>query len=167
MYNLDWAHGVNYGTVRKKEEFEFSRYSFETADINLHFQLFDLYEQECARTLDDGLPLAAFDWALKCSHTFNILDTRGAIEFIDLYTAQGCPVDRGELLRRFHAQEAGRPVVSGAAAFAAMWRAIPGLRPFGLIARFPPILWVLEAGYRVFLLLRPRLQRFARRALDS
>ena len=41
------------------------------------------------------------------------LDTRGAIEFIDLYTAQGCPVDRGELLRRFHAQEAGRPVVSG------------------------------------------------------
>ena len=95
------------------------------------------------------------------------LDTRGAIEFIDLYTAQGCPVDRGELLRRFHAQEAGRPVVSGAAAFAAMWRAIPGLRPFGLIARFPPILWVLEAGYRVFLLLRPRLQRFARRALES
>ena len=95
------------------------------------------------------------------------LDTRGAIEFIDLYTAQGCPVDRGELLRRFHAQEAGRPVVSGAAAFAAMWRAIPGLRPFGLIARFPPILWILEAGYRVFLLLRPRLQRFARRALES
>jgi len=79
MYNLDWAHGVNYGTVRKKEEFEFSRYSFETADINLHFQLFDLYEQECARTLDDGLPLAAFDWALKCSHTFNVLDARNAI----------------------------------------------------------------------------------------
>ena len=95
------------------------------------------------------------------------LDTRGAIEFIDLYTAEGCPVDRAELLRRFHAQEAGRPVVSGAAAFAAMWRAIPGLRPFGLIARFPPVLWALEGGYRVVLLLRPRLQRFARRALES
>ncbi len=95
------------------------------------------------------------------------LDKRGAIEFVDAWTAQGCPVDRRDLLKRFHAQEHGQPVVSGAAAFAAMWRAIPGLRPIGLLARFRPVLWLLEAAYRGFLLIRPRLQRVARRALDS
>lgn len=93
------------------------------------------------------------------------LDKRGAIDFIDLYTAKACPVDRRELLRRFHAQERGKSAVSGAAAFAAMWRAIPILRPLGLIAYFPPVLWLLEAAYRGFLRIRPRLQRAARRAL--
>ena len=95
------------------------------------------------------------------------LDSRGAIDFVDLYTARDCPVDRSELLERFHAQEAGQPAVSGAAAFAAMWRAIPALRPLGLIARFPPVLWVLEGAYRLFLRFRPRLQRLARRTLGS
>ena len=95
------------------------------------------------------------------------LDKRGAIEFVDLHTAEGCPVSRDELLRRFHAQEFGKPVVSGAAAFAAMWRAIPVLRPLGLIARFPPLLWLLEGGYRVFLRIRPSLQRFARSAFED
>ena len=95
------------------------------------------------------------------------LDSRGAIDFVDLYTARDCPVDRGELLQRFHAQEAGQPAVSGAAAFAAMWRAIPALRPIGLIARFPPVLWALEGASRVSLRFRPRLQRLARRTLES
>ena len=95
------------------------------------------------------------------------LDKRGAIEFIDAWTAEGCPVDRRELLKRFHAQEAGQPAVSGAAAFAAMWRAIPVLRPLGLLARFRPVLWLLELGYRGFLRVRPRLQRVARRSLHS
>ena len=94
------------------------------------------------------------------------LDTRGAIEFIDLYTDEGCPIDRADLMKRFHAQEAGQPVVSGAAAFAAMWRAIPKLRPLGLFARFRPVLWVLEGAYRLFLLVRPRLQRVAHRVLE-
>ena len=95
------------------------------------------------------------------------LDSRGAIDFVDLYTARDCPVDRGELLQRFHAQEAGQPAVSGAAAFAAMWRAIPALRPLGIIARFPPVLWGLEGAYRLFLRFRPRLQRLARKTLES
>ena len=94
------------------------------------------------------------------------LDKRGAIDFIDLYTAEGCPVDRADLMKRFHAQERGRPVVSGAAAFAAMWRAIPLMRPLGLLARFRPVLWLLEGAYRLFLRIRPRLQRAARRALN-
>jgi len=92
------------------------------------------------------------------------LDKRGAIEFVDLYSADGCPLDRDALLRRFHARERGQAIVSGAAAFAAMWRAIPVLRPLGLIARFHPVLWLLEGAYRVFLRIRPRLQRVARRS---
>lgn len=91
------------------------------------------------------------------------LDRHGAIDFVDLYDARDCPVSLDERLRRFHAREQGKPVVSGAAAFAAMWRAIPVLRPLGLLAKFPPVLWVLEGAYRVFLLLRPRLQRLAHR----
>ena len=91
------------------------------------------------------------------------LDRRGAIEFVDLYGARDCPIDTEELLRRFHAREHGQSIVSGAAAFAAMWRAIPLLRPLGLLAKFRPVLWLLEGAYRVFLRLRPRLQRLAHR----
>jgi len=89
------------------------------------------------------------------------LDARGAITFVDV--SQGadlaCPVDQRALLARFHAEENGR-IVSGAAAFAAMWRAIPLLRPLGLAARNPLVLRGLEAAYLQFLKVRPRLQRF-------
>ena len=91
------------------------------------------------------------------------LDRREAIAFVDVAAGSACPIDRSALLARFHAQEAGGPMVSGAAAFAAMWRAIPVLRPVGLMARSPPVLWVLERAYRAFLLIRPGLQALARR----
>lgn len=87
------------------------------------------------------------------------LDRRGAIRFVSIQDGEGCPLERETLLERFHAQEDGRPVVSGAAAFAAMWRAIPLLRPLGLAARLRPVLWVLERLYRGFLRIRPWLQR--------
>lgn len=88
------------------------------------------------------------------------LDKRGAIEFIDLTEADeaSCPLSRQDLLARFHALEQGQ-LLSGAAAFAAVWRAIPLLRPLGLAARLPPVLALLEALYVRFLLVRPRLQR--------
>ena len=92
------------------------------------------------------------------------LDRRGAIEFIDT-AATGpadCPIDRRALLARFHAREDDR-LLSGAEAFAAMWRAIPVLRPFGLAARNPRLLALLERLYVGFLLVRPRLQRLANR----
>ncbi|MGY6555156.1 MAG: thiol-disulfide oxidoreductase DCC family protein [Wenzhouxiangella sp.] len=86
------------------------------------------------------------------------LDRRGRIDFVDVASEEtACPLDRAELLARFHARENGR-ILDGAEAFAAMWRAIPMLRPLGLIARFPPALWLLERMYRVFLRFRPRLQ---------
>jgi predicted DCC family thiol-disulfide oxidoreductase YuxK len=75
-----------------------------------------------------------------------------------------CPVDRAAMLARFHAREEGGPIVSGAAAFAAMWRAIPLLRPLGLAARHPALLALLERLYLWFLRVRPALQRWAGRA---
>lgn len=96
------------------------------------------------------------------------LDTHGAIRFVDVVTADPlfCPVDRQELLSRFHAMEDGR-LLSGAAAFAAMWRAIPLLRPLGLLARSAIILAVLEWAYLAFLTVRLNLQRLARSVLPA
>ncbi len=88
------------------------------------------------------------------------LDRRGAITFVDANGPAACPLDKAALLARFHAQEDGGPLVSCAAAFAAMWRAIPLLRPLGVIARNPAILSLLERLYLRFLRVRPRLQRW-------
>ena len=74
--------------------------------------------------------------------------------------AGNCPIDRRVLLARFHAQEGDR-LLSGAAAFAAMWRAIPVLRPLGLAARNAVVLALLEKLYGGFLKVRPKLQRLA------
>lgn len=87
------------------------------------------------------------------------LDRRRAIAFRDVSSPDSvCPIDRKMLLERFHARENGM-MLSGAAAFAAMWRAIPVLRPLGLAARWTPVLRLLEALYLRFLKVRPRLQR--------
>lgn len=87
---------------------------------------------------------------------------RNAILFVDACDpSTSCPIDRSEILSRFHAQERGR-LLSGAAAFAAMWRAIPVLRPIGLLAGWPPAAPLFEAGYRCFLRIRPHLQRIVR-----
>jgi predicted DCC family thiol-disulfide oxidoreductase YuxK len=90
------------------------------------------------------------------------LDWRGAIRFVDLSSPAtfGCPKNREALLQRFHAMEDGR-ILSGAAAFAAMWRAIPLLRSLGIAARTPWILRLLERAYVSFLRVRPALQRLA------
>ncbi len=91
------------------------------------------------------------------------LDRRGNIQFIDATSETAdCPLDRRELLNRFHARE-GNQIYSGAAAFAAMWRAIPVLRPLGEIARFPLILRALEFLYGHFLKVRPVLQSLVRK----
>jgi predicted DCC family thiol-disulfide oxidoreductase YuxK len=104
---------------------------------------------------DGDCPLCAWEIALM-----RRLDRRGRIAFHDVATGEGgCPIDRAELLARFHAREDGR-MLSGAAAFAAMWRAVPLLRPLGLMARNEQMLAVLERLYLAFLKVRPRLQRW-------
>lgn len=92
------------------------------------------------------------------------LDRACRIEFVDLSLGDGCPLDRSALLARFHAQEPGGAMMSGAAAFAAMWRAIPALRPLAMLAQAPGMLWLMERAYRGFLRLRPALQALVRRA---
>ncbi|TKD12528.1 DUF393 domain-containing protein [Rhodobacter capsulatus] len=106
---------------------------------------------------DSGCPLCQREIALM-----RRLDRRGAIRFVDLRSIDvPCPIDRAELLARFHAEENGR-LLSGAAAFGAMWRAVPILRPLGLLAGWPPLAPAFEAAYRRFLRLRPRLQKLFR-----
>ncbi|WP_297515027.1 thiol-disulfide oxidoreductase DCC family protein [uncultured Caulobacter sp.] len=103
---------------------------------------------------DGACPLCVREIALM-----RRLDRRGAILFVDVAGPDAtCPIDRAELLARFHAREDG-VLLSGAAAFAAMWRAIPPLRPFGELARQARALRLLEALYVRFLRVRPRLQR--------
>lgn len=95
------------------------------------------------------------------------LDSRDAICFVDLTEANTtCPLDRQLMLDRFHAEEDG-VVLNGAAAFAAMWRAIPMLRPLGLMAKLPGVSPGLEFLYRVFLRIRPRLQRTVARGQNA
>lgn len=90
------------------------------------------------------------------------LDRAGRIHFVDAADPSvSCPLDRAAMLARLHAMEDG-VMLSGAAAFAAMWRAIPLLRPLGLAARWPLVGRALDAAYRAFLRLRPRLQAWLR-----
>ncbi len=79
VYDLEWAPGIKYGEIRYQGEFENSKYSFEVADLKRHFAWFDEYEKEAELALDNSLVLPAYDYVLKCSHTFNVLDARGAI----------------------------------------------------------------------------------------
>ena len=107
---------------------------------------------------DGGCPLCRREIAFM-----RRLDRRGAVTFQDVQeSASVCPLPRDDLLKRLHASENGR-MLSGAAAFAAMWRAIPLLRPLGLLARSPHVLKVLEGLYRMFLKVRPVMQRLVRR----
>jgi len=70
---------VTYGDVYHQNEVEQSRYNFELSDANWLFDQFNHYEAQATRIIEAGLPLPAYELALKCSHTFNLLDARGAI----------------------------------------------------------------------------------------
>ncbi len=79
VYDLKWNERLTYGDVHHKSEVEWSIHNFEEADIALQLRLFEAYERESLRLIEKGLVLPAYDYCLKCSHTFNILDARGAI----------------------------------------------------------------------------------------
>jgi len=86
------------------------------------------------------------------------LDRDCAIAFVDVDASDACPIDRQARLERLHAQRRGGEILTGAPAFVAMWRVLPALRPLAVLASPPPVLWLLEHAYRVFLKVRPRLQ---------
>ena len=77
--DIRWNDSLLWRDIARSGEVEFSRYNFEEADVDAHFELFQLYEREAARLADLGLVMPAYDFVLKCSHIFNVLDARGAI----------------------------------------------------------------------------------------
>jgi glycyl-tRNA synthetase alpha chain len=79
VYDLDWGGGIKYGDVHHQTEVEFSTYNFEEADTGMMLQLFDMFEKESIRLAEKALVFPAYDYVLKCSHAFNMLDARGAI----------------------------------------------------------------------------------------
>ncbi|HUL60874.1 MAG TPA: glycine--tRNA ligase subunit alpha, partial [Anaeromyxobacteraceae bacterium] len=79
VFDVEWVKGVKYREVFHRNEVEMSEYSFRASDPKMLFGLFDVYEAECKRLLALKLPLPAYDYCLKCSHSFNNLDARGAI----------------------------------------------------------------------------------------
>jgi len=79
IWNEEYGAGVTYGEIRRQEEFEHSKYYFETADVERVRAMYDLFSAEADACLAGGLIVPAHDYVLKCSHSFNILDTRGAI----------------------------------------------------------------------------------------
>lgn len=79
VWDIDWSDTVQYGDLRLQSEIEHCRYYFEIADVEGLKQTYDVYEREYERALAAGAVVPAYDYVLKCSHLFNVLDTRGAI----------------------------------------------------------------------------------------
>jgi glycyl-tRNA synthetase alpha chain len=79
VYDLVWTDGVSYGDVYKQNEVEQSRYNFELSNAELLFDFFNNYEKEAKRLIEAQCTLPAYEMVLKSSHTFNLLDARGAI----------------------------------------------------------------------------------------
>jgi len=79
VYDLQWNKTTSYGDIHHESEVQFSKYNFDYADVEMNLKLFDMYEGEAIRLLKEGLVLPAYDYCLKCSHSFNMLDARGAI----------------------------------------------------------------------------------------
>ena len=98
VFDLEWGYGVTYGDVHHRGEVEFSVYNFELADVKMLKELFDWFEKEGHRLLDVSEEafekgdlkrvqiLPAYDYCLKCSHIFNLLDARGAISVAERTT---------------------------------------------------------------------------------
>ena len=85
----DGGEFISYGEVRRREEFEHSKYYYEVADVARARQMYELYLAECEACLAQGLVLPAHDYVLKSSHTFNILDARGAISLTERQASFG------------------------------------------------------------------------------
>jgi glycyl-tRNA synthetase alpha chain len=79
IYDLTWVGDVSYGDVHHQGEVEHSTYNFDASNAEMLFQMFAMYEEEARKMAEKGLVLPAYDYVLKCSHTFNLLDARNAI----------------------------------------------------------------------------------------
>ncbi|SME94070.1 glycine--tRNA ligase subunit alpha [Desulfovibrio gilichinskyi] len=89
VYDLMWNDKVTYGQIFHQNEVENSKYNFELSDADMLLDLFNKYEAESLRLCEEKLPRPAYDYCLKCSHTFNLLDARGAISITERATYIG------------------------------------------------------------------------------
>ncbi|MBG3878979.1 glycine--tRNA ligase subunit alpha [Desulfovibrio oxamicus] len=83
VYDLSWNDRVTYGNIYHQNEVEQSKYNFEASNPKMLLDQFNAAEAECRRLCDEGLLWPAYDYCLKCSHTFNLLDARGAISITE------------------------------------------------------------------------------------
>ncbi len=119
VYDLQWNRELTYGDIHHKSEVEWSVHNFEAADVALQVTLFEAYERESLRLIEQGLVLPAYDYCLKCSHAFNILDARGAIgvtertSYIGRVRALARRAAEGYLKQR---EDLGFPLLRGEAA---------------------------------------------------
>jgi glycyl-tRNA synthetase alpha chain len=100
VFDLTWTPGVSYGDVYHQNEVEQSKYNFEHSNVNWLFEQFNMYESEAKRLIELGLPLPGFEQVMRCSHTFNLLDARGAISV----TERAAYIARVRALARLVAQ---------------------------------------------------------------
>lgn len=108
IYDLDWSSDVTYRDLRHREEREFSEYNFNVADVNTLRRAFQASQKEAARLVDRNLLLPAYDLCLKCSHNFNLLDSRGAISVTErVKMIAEIRVLVNEIARRFTAGKEG------------------------------------------------------------
>ncbi|MBU5466424.1 glycine--tRNA ligase subunit alpha [Virgibacillus sp. MSJ-26] len=79
VFDLEWNRGTTVGDIFSQPEYEHSRYAFDESDTDMLFKLFSMYEKEAAAAMEKRLIFPAYDYVLKCSHIFNLLDARGVI----------------------------------------------------------------------------------------
>lgn len=79
VFELEWGNGLRYGDVHHATEVQFSTYNFDEADVSMLLKCFEMFEAESKRLIEKGLIYPAYDYCIKCSHIFNLLDARGAI----------------------------------------------------------------------------------------
>ena len=117
VYDLVWAPGITYGDVYHQNEVEQSTYNFEHSDVDWLFSQFTKYESEAKRLIGLGLPLPGFEMVMKCSHTFNLLDARGAISVTEraAYIGRVRALSREVAQAYYASREAlGFPMLKGA-----------------------------------------------------
>ncbi|WP_408006819.1 glycine--tRNA ligase subunit alpha [Pseudalkalibacillus sp. A8] len=79
VFDLEWHSGITYHDLYYQSEYEHSKYTFEVSDTDMLFNLFNIYEKEAKRAIEDQLVFPGYDYVLKCSHVFNQLDAKGSI----------------------------------------------------------------------------------------
>lgn len=79
VFDLEWVNGVTVKDIFLQPEYEHSKYTFEESNTDMLFELFTMYEEEARATMEKGLIFPSYDYVLKCSHTFNLLDAKGVI----------------------------------------------------------------------------------------